>query len=211
MAATDAEIVNLALNNLGLTQYIATLADATKEARAALKVYAPARKRFIARWPWKFAQRRAVLAVADPLVADELTTLDGWAAVYKVPATCIKAIKFFTGYRTEAHDDRAPFELGMSDDGSTNVILCDLGNSSTQPILHFRIDVTDPTKFPYYFDDAFSWEIADLLAMPLRVDEKIAKLTKLRAAMALESALADQRSERYEDEEPDAEHIRARI
>lgn len=57
MAATDVEICNLALDYLGVTQKITSLADATRESQACGRWYSHAVDMALLALPWRFARR----------------------------------------------------------------------------------------------------------------------------------------------------------
>lgn len=207
MATTDVEIANLALSHIGLTVNVATVAGvASKEERAVSRSYVTIRNMLQKRFSWKFNFFRAALVEADPLVANEVITLDEWSAAYKRPTDCLHPIRIVNSLRNEAVDQRIPFDEGVSDNGTTDMILCDIAD----PILQFRKKITDPTKFSPGFDYAFSHALAVELCMPLRVDVGVTKLAMQRARLALEEGLADERMTGVPDVPPDADYIRAR-
>jgi hypothetical protein len=204
MAALDIDVANLALNHLGLTVNVTTISGtASKEERAIKNAYNVTRRSLIKRYPWKFAMKRAVLVAVDPLVAAQVTTLDDWVAAYVQPTDCLQAVRIVSGVRNEAVSQRTAFEPGFSDTGATAIILCD----ADSPVLQYRADITDCTKWPPNFDLALSHALASALVMPLKVDANIGKLVWLRARMVIEEALADDRSEGAPDLPPEAQHI----
>jgi hypothetical protein len=207
MSATDVEIANLAMSHLGLTVNVSTIVGVvSKEERAVSRSYVTVRNMLQKRYPWKFNSFRATLVAVDSLVAAEVTTLDEWSVAYVQPADCLAPIRIVTGIRNESVDQRAAFDVGVSDTGATNVLLCDVSPC----VIQYRKKITDCTKFSPGFDYAFSHALAVELCMPLRVDVAVTKLAMQRARLALEEALADERSVGVPDLPPEADHIRAR-
>jgi hypothetical protein len=210
MAATDLDICNIALGHLGITQPVTniTVAPSTKEEKACARLYAHARRTLLERYNWKFAERRAALVAATGI------TLDGWSYAYDLPANFLKARRIVNAFRNEATDQKIPFDIVVKDDGSARVLVCDLAPVTTVgqevPILKYTIDVVTPTLFTSYFDHALSWWLADLLAMPLRVDVQTVKYVGQRAKLEIFDCLGDDASAEQPDTPPDAEHIRAR-
>ena len=82
---TEVDICNMALQKLGnADNYIDKLSDATKEARALNRSYAPIRDLVLADFPWNFAEVWAVLT------ADVGSPAYGYTYQYAMPSDCLQ-------------------------------------------------------------------------------------------------------------------------
>lgn len=215
----EVEICNIALGNLGITEYITSLDEAVKEAETCKVYYNFVRERCLASFPWPFAMRRAVLVE----LAEE-PARDGWAYIYGLPAGCLQERKIWpvldnpdlqdlygdsvsiTGLRNPRADQRIPFAVEKSSLTEGRVVLCDLPS----PVLFYTADVTDPVLYPTLFVDAFSWWLSRSLALPLTGKVALADRAWKLAMLAIQEAQAAAMSGQQEDQPPECELIATR-
>ena len=89
MAATNVEICNLALDNLGVTNKITALTDTTKEGKACKRWYAHIGSVVLRQFPWPFASASA------ELVASTSKTHPLWPYIYDLPTQFLKLRRLF--------------------------------------------------------------------------------------------------------------------
>lgn len=166
MASSEVEIANLALSHAGAGGPIASLAEASVEARECLLHYASCRDLLLRSHPWNFAQRQAALA-------DLGTTVEGWAYEYQWPADCLQIHHIRAG----GYDSSAliwanetmpaslgttvlyppvPYAIGVTTDGTGRTIQCD----AYQAYASYTASVTIVTLFDPLFCDALSYLLA---------------------------------------------------
>lgn len=157
MAASDVDIVNMALGHLGDEANVSSIApsDGTAQADAAARVYAHIRDWLLERFPWKFALRRATLAERSDI------TMGSWDHVYAEPNNCLRIVNILpSGYLT----DNAGVDYDTeTDDTGQGLILTDAQDATGR----FIARITDPGKFTPGFTEAFSWFLAASLAGPI--------------------------------------------
>lgn len=226
MATTEANICNMGLARLGVTEYITDLAsDQSEEAETCNIFYAQLRDACLAAFPWPFATRRATLA---PLAGEPAR--DGWQYVFAVPDGCLKPrkiwptgvnISLFNAYpnaglvnsvismnpRTPRSDQRIPFAIEKATADDSQVLLCDLETA----VLFYTARVVDPARFPPMFTEAFAWLIAAEVAMPLTKKTDKAEWARKMYETKIREAWADALSTGQEDVVPDSEMITGRL
>jgi hypothetical protein len=183
--ASDVDICNLALANLGDTATVASIdpPESSAQAEHCARFYPMARNALLEMANWNFAMRRATLA--------ELTnTSTEWQFAYAMPSNVIKVIAV---HLAEATDDYSqvlalseslqfpqdsmpvdmasiytpqPFTIEVNDDGD-DIIL----TNAEDAVARYTAIVTDPTKFSPLFVIALSWLMSSMLAGPLMKGE----------------------------------------
>ena len=109
--ASDVEICNKALQLLGTSKALTTLADDTKAGRACNRVYDPLRLLMLQAHPWNFAMKRSSLPALVEVPAW------GFSAFYEIPADAlfIKEIDSAEDFKVEgtkiATDEGAPLGI----------------------------------------------------------------------------------------------------
>jgi hypothetical protein len=193
-------ICNGALAKLGIFGGIASLTEASKEARACNLFYANTRDQLLSMFPWPFATKRVTLAeIANATIPDE------WTYAYAYPADCLVARYISTGSRTPRFDQRIPFAVETLEDG-TRVIYSDLNPAS----LVYTYRVTEATKFPVPFAKALEFLLAMELSMPLTVKREFLTQNAQLFELAYSRAAQAVREEGQEDPDPDPSAIAAR-
>jgi hypothetical protein len=147
--ATRIDVCNLALGRIG-QEAIATLDEASNEARMLNRFWDPDRKSVLRAHPWNFATETSELAeVLDPV--------PDFDYVYELPADCIRALTL-----TKDHVESL-FEIR----GRT--LVTDVPGA----ILKYVKDVTDTAKFDDRFVEALSYRLAMDIALPITGNEKL--------------------------------------
>jgi len=149
--ASEVDICNQALANIGAEALIAALSDNTEEARYCNLYYTELRDNLLRTHPWNFALKFQTLA-------DLGSAPSGWTYRYAYPVDCIRALEIVN----TANDTVIKFEVG-SDGSSGKVILTDQQTAE----LRYVAGVTDPNAFDVGFRQALSWAIAYHIAEPL--------------------------------------------
>lgn len=181
MAGSDVDIVNMALAHLGDAANVSTIdpSDGSAQADAAARVYSQIRDWLLERFAWKFALRRATLALRSGV------TVGSWDYVYAEPSNCLRLLSILPGTYT-SDDDGVEYDTETASDGQ-GIILTD----ATDAVARFIVRVTDPGKFSPGFTEALSWYLAASLAGPI-IKGETGRAEAIRclqmAAMAFASA-----------------------
>ena len=85
---TDVDMCNIALGRIGVDRTIASLSEASKEARNCRRVYPLCRDEVLERMPWSFAARVAPLAQLL-----EATLLPSWGYQYALPPDAVRILE----------------------------------------------------------------------------------------------------------------------
>ena len=151
--ASQVQICNLALGWLG-TRSIASMSEATNEARVCTQYYEFALEQSLRDHRWNFAQRRRVLAeTAFPEGYDAT-----YAYCYAVPTDCLEAHTLVdeSGSDKDLNGRAWVFEIVLTDDGAGKVILTQVGNAT----LTYTAKVTNPSLYDPLFVRAFAKRLA---------------------------------------------------
>jgi hypothetical protein len=166
MASSEVEIANLALSHGGAGGPIASLSEASNEARECLLHYASCRDTLLRSHQWNFAQR--AIDLADTGVA-----VDGWAYVYQYPSDCLTLHAVRAGgydatrqvwvdmtlpasVGTTVLYPPMPYSIGVAADGMSRTILTDAYTA----VATYTAAVTTVTLFDPLFCDALSFLLA---------------------------------------------------
>jgi hypothetical protein len=156
MAASDVDIVNMALGHLGDRANVSSISpsDGSVQADVAARIYAHMRDWLMERFPWKFALSRATLAQLD-------IDMGSWAYIYAEPANCLRIVNVLPyGYTS---DDQGVDYDTETDSTGQGLILTNAISATAR----FIRKTTDPGKFSPGFTEAFSWFLAAGLAGPI--------------------------------------------
>lgn len=148
MATADVDIVNSSLAKLGAPLIVA-LTDSVRAAVICNEQYPKMRRKLLASHPWNFATRRTALAATANEPEYEYST------EFLVPSDVLRVLD------TDLPEDE-PWEVEFNIDNN-KVLLC---NSDAVKIKYVK-DITDPTKFPPYFEEALSWLLASDVAFAI--------------------------------------------
>lgn len=144
------DICNIALAYMGQSRRISSLDGASVEAAQCKLHYEPIKKAMLARYPWRFAERWAALA----LRSGESHPL--WPHVHAYPSCCIRVLEILPSETAGAVGicQAEPFSIGMTSSGKS--IFCNLSAGWVR----YTEDISDSTLFPPLFVQAFSWSLA---------------------------------------------------
>lgn len=190
--AAQHQIANLALGFVGSRDFIQSLAEESTEAQVSA-VYLPlALQTCLARRPWRFALKRAALA----LTTEER---EGWAFCYQAPADMLRPLEV-TGKRNPRADERNPFALELNDAGTAHLVCCDVEGAE----LRYTRDVA-VGLYPALFVEAVAWRLAQYLALAIPVKPSLGINLEQKAELALQRAAAVDAALAQDDVAPESE------
>ena len=200
--ASDVQICNIALMQIGVTKPIADLAtESTVAAVTANAVYAIRRDEVLTAVQPGFARTVAALA----LVSEDPTEELGYA--YRYPDDCLAIRKIQSGVRRiDPRDTRVPYQL--SSDATGRLIYADLAEA----IVEYTRRITNAEWFPPSFLSALAWRLSIDLATALggALGSQWRDRSEMYYREALTAAKADAINEEAPDDAPESEFIRAR-
>lgn len=197
--ATDVDIANMALGNLGTRATIADLNENSVESREISRVYATARDNILSLQDWNFARVYLTLASSG-------TPPTRWANSYAYPSDCLK----FRGF-----DCGLPFpypgclvtDFEVATDGTNRFIFTNVD----QAVGVYTQRVTDPNRFETEFTSAFAMTLAALVALPITQRADLKNSCAAEASAMIERAMATTANEQAGQQmAPNAESIRVR-
>jgi len=193
-------ICNLALGNIGKDD-IASIDEASAEARACKKFYSIVLDTTLQSYPWRWAGKTASLA---QVTNDKPNR---WLYAYQRPVDCLKVIRVVD----ESMAEYMPYGEGIVSGGHAydiegQTIYCDLSPA----YLQYTQKITDPTKFPPMFTDALSMALSARIAYPITRDLKVRADAVTLASQAMETAKSLDANEVRETSDWPAENIEAR-
>lgn len=191
-------IANLALIRVGITALIASLDEATTEARVVKALWASARDGLLASHSWRFATKR------EPLAEYPWTPVVAWAGAFALPADCLVPLDLWAGSRSVPSDSRSPFEVASSPTGSA------LYTDASEPILRYVARVEDANLYTPHFSEALAWRLACDLVLSLPVKPTLAPMCFERYRVALSEAIAADLRMGQDDSVPDSPFITVR-
>lgn len=216
MASSEVEIANLALSHAGAGGPIASLSEASNEARACLLHYAQCRDTILRSHQWNFALRQVDLA-------DTGTTVDGWAYVYQYPSDCLTLHAVRAGgydatrqvwvdmtlpasVGTTVLYPPMPYSVGVTSDGTARTILTDAYTA----VATYTAAVTSVPAFDPLFTDALTFLLASRVTPRLTGKRDVmAECYKLYQTV-LTAAMTRDANEAMPVAVPDPDFIRAR-
>lgn len=197
MAISAVEVCNLALSYVGHGLDLDNLNEDTNESRSAKRCYVPARDELLERKEWKFATRRATLAL---LAGEER---DGWTYVYALPSDCIAARSIYAGTLTPTEDQKVPFDIEATATGAC------LLTDEEDAILIYTARIEETSRFTPGFVKALAWHIAVELCLVLPIDDDKAQKIEKKAAQALLQGYAAQ-ANLQKSVPPESEYVSGR-
>lgn len=198
-----ADICNMALSHLGVSDQITDLdTETSKEALACRLFYATSRDEVLRAFPWPFATIIEDLALveAEPNGGAE------WAYSYRYPAACLELRRLLSGARTDSQESKVPMRVIRDDAG--RLVLTDLEDAQ----IEYTQQVDDTEQFDPMFVSALSYLLASKIAPRVCGTDQ----TKLRDgalrlyAWAVGMAQDAAAREDVDDLPPDASMITAR-
>ena len=195
---TEAEVCNIALGLVGQRQFIDRLDEATTEAQVCAEYFAATRNDLLEAWHWRFATKRAVLALTTE-------TRREWAFAYQSPADLLKARRIWDGERAPG-SARIPFTRELNDAASGHLILTNQPDAE----LIYTVELTTVALWPAAFVQALAAQLAVFLAPALAAKPQLLPTLERRAVLAFQRAAALDANETEPDEQAESEMIRER-
>lgn len=154
--ASETDIANLALAHLGDNATVSSLdpPEGSAQAEHCARFYPIARDTMLEAHNWKFATRRATLALLD-------VESFNWSYAYAEPSGAMRIVSILPSEELST-DAGEKFETGGDDDGNS-LIYTNLEDATAL----YTVRVTDTTKFSPLFVDALSRLLAAYLAGPV--------------------------------------------
>lgn len=216
MVSSEVEIANLALSHAGAGGPIASLTEASNEARECRLHYSQCRDLLLRSHQWNFAQRTTDLA-------DTGTTVDGWAYQYQYPADCLQIHHIRAGgydasrvmwaietlpaaLGTTLLYPPVAYSVGVTADGTARTILTD----AYQATCSYTASISIVTLFDPLFADALTYLLASRIVQRLTGNRSTrGDLLQLYAA-TLQAAITRDANEARPAAVPEPDWIRAR-
>lgn len=198
-ATTEAQVCNLALALVGSRQFIDRLDENSTEADVCNRLFRSTRNRLLEAWPWRFAQKRTVLALSTE-------TRSGWGYCYTMPANCLKPRRIWDGERRPGAGGSIPFAKELNDAGTGHLICTD----QEQAELVYTMELTAVGLWPAHFVEALAAALAVPLGAALSAKPQLMQMLKQNAVLELRAAAKHDADDAEADPEPDSEWIRER-
>jgi len=134
-------------------------------------------------------------------------TRDDWGYQFSMPPDCLKIHGLIDDSRQVAAEDRTAFSHGVV--AGSQIIWMDV----EKPTIKYTAKLSAATDAPLYpplFADAVAWTLAAEMALPLKVDARIAAGLAVQAARAVDRAQVACKSSNQEDQIPDGALVSAR-
>lgn len=157
--ASQVQICNIALGNIGGKASISSITENSREAIACNRVYVVCARALLRSHEWSFSKAYYTLN-------DLGSPPTFWDYRYSYPAECLKVRKILPAVET---DDPVHFEVAAGDTSSTRVILTDQEDAE----MCFTKDMDDPVQYPDDFILTLAWSIAASISLPLSGDRHL--------------------------------------
>jgi hypothetical protein len=209
-------VYNLALGRLGIGQVVGSPTENSVPAKTCHRFYDQCRQEVLRVFPWGFALR------AEPLALVSGQTFPGWGYVYQYPNGCLnmRAIGDEAGLRmirdmTLASDPgvwpqlqqvRQPWQLGLKDDGASQVILTDAVDAWG----FYTRDVTNTGAWSVDFATVLSWRLGMEVGGPLQAKQENITACEQRYSVWMTHAAAASMNEQRDDEKAESPSITCR-
>jgi hypothetical protein len=190
------EICNLALARIGggASRPLVSIDDASEDARACKRVFAPLLRSLLREYQWPFALRTVELSPSS-------STVPGWTHVYAVPVDALNILAV-TAPDTDPWGVNARYHSrGFRLIG--NVLAC----HESPACAWYTADIVDPVQADDLFKDALAWRLAAELALTLKAEATLHRVAMEQAQMALSRAVAAMANEGRDDTAWEAETI----
>jgi len=203
-------ICNLALGNLGISQFIGNISEQSTEARTCRVYYDQALNRVLEEFPWSFARSYMDLQ-------DIGTPPSKWQYRYRYPNDCVfvRAVTprgallqiedYFNPYLLQFYN-RQDFEI-VEDQVNDGLAIC---TNIAEASVTFTKRITSTPMFSALFLDALSWSLARDIASPLSAQNAMAEKANQAYTQTLLKAAARSLNEGKEVPQSESEFINAR-
>lgn len=198
MAESPVQICNMALGKIGISMFIADLAERSNEARTCRVFYDAARDRTLEEAPWKFAERAAEL--------QQVSGVKGpWLYRYRYPNDALVA-RFVVEEGMAFDGPGVSFQVMEDEVNGGKVIL----TNSESAVLIYTARITNTKMFSALFDDAFSWALAADIASPLSAAPGMAQSARQAYALALNVASGRNLNEGKQEQSQECQYLSVR-
>ena len=186
---SEVQIARLALQHLGDRYDITSLTEASPEAEQVNLVFDNVRDMVLREHPWKFARKYTTPASLAGVVPGN------WSYMYTYPSDAMRVIRIVN----PLGDDKTPirFEIARNS-ADLRVVL----TNESEPTLEYTKQVTDPQQFDPQFVIAFSYRLAQYIAMPITGDRQVMADMKSMADIEIGKAKASDANEGFEAPQP---------
>ncbi len=198
--ATEVQIVNKALQRIGVDRPIASLSEASKAAQFANACFADERDFVLRDFPWPFATGFKSLALVSP---EETAFNARWFYAYRYPSGAV----FVRNIVRAAFPDPDPPPFVVASDDQGRLILT---NEAGPVTVEYTIRITDAGQFDPVFSSMLAWKIGAVMAPSLSRIEKAAESCMAMYRVEKTMAEACAANEGQAPADLDAEWIRER-
>ena len=150
--ATQVDICNMALANIGAKGDIASIDEGSVESRRCLTYYDNTRDIVLRDFHWNFATTFLALSLSGTAVGD-------WSYSYAWPANCIK----FRNIHPATSGVKVKYEIVFDPASGSKYINTD----EEDAVGVYTYQVADELVFDELFVEAFAWKLAARLALPV--------------------------------------------
>lgn len=192
--ATQAEICNMALGHIGISERIESISDDVPEADSCNLHYTTVLDKALAAFDWQFA-RRLVTLTED---ADDPP--DPWSYQYVYPADVVRPLRIDDLRTSRQSRSRIRFSSYTKSTGA-RVLVCDVAPADAK--LWYTHRETNLAIYPEWFVDFLSWLLAAHIVGELVSDSRIMAETEQMAIRKFSNAAA--RDAETEQEDPEVE------
>jgi hypothetical protein len=203
-------LCNMAIGNLGMSQFIGNIDEASNEARVCRIFYDQALNRTLEEFPWSFARSYADLQ-------DIGTPPSNWLYRYRYPTDCLfirdvterDLVPVTTDYFDLSifqYINMTDFEIVEDQDGG-GLSIC---TNIAEAMLTYTKRITSFSLFSALFIDAFAWSLSKDIASPLSAQPSMAEKANQAYTASLLKAAARSLNENKTTNQTESEYITAR-
>ena len=164
-------ICNMALMNIGVTNFINAIDDGTPEAECCSLVWDDCLEMATARYAWPWAIKQAALTVLSSVTRKE------WEYVYSLPTDCLVPLGLVledTKLEDLNPEERNVFDVVGNDAGDGKILVTDLDSSNDDfDVLLYIAKIDSPPAFSATFSNALAWLMSSKLALGLKKDPSL--------------------------------------
>lgn len=186
--ATIVSICNVALQRIGVNDYIESIDDDDAPAEACNVAFEGLRDLILSEYPWPFATKRNTPTALDGV------TREGWSFAFSLPSDCLTVQEIYPLTRQPQLAAKIPYKLEANDAGSAQLLLCDL----EEPTIIYTARITAASMWSAAFADALAWFIARDIATPLKARLELRDRAERTAELWLARARAKSANESHE-------------
>lgn len=214
MATDVLSVWNLALRHLGNSNTVASLTEASAEARACSAFYQQTQDEVLGDFPWPFATKTSLLALVQERPTPE------WRYSYRYPVDCLSMRRILSTIGTTPPPPNILYVYTRNPD-LFQVIRFRIAADSAGSLIYadwpyamaeYTMQITDVTRYSAQFVQAVALKLALYIAPSVTGGDPF-KLGQRAAAMyqnILDQAQANALNEQFPDVAPDDDFIQAR-